>query len=145
MKNKKVLFTILLLIGIVFLSLSMSMLQSAESRLIPGILLFASVLVIGVSAKNIANEFILKNYLERKVKINIKDEKKKENEVKQKASSKSNIIVSVLLAVAVIIMFFIEINYIILTILIIVSIFLQSFLNAFLYIYYDKKFIKNKK
>lgn len=143
MKNKKVLMTILLLIGIVILSLSMFMIQSAENRLVSGILILASVLIIGVSAKNIANEFILRNYLERKIKLNNKDEKKRENEVKQRASSKSNIIVSALLAAAIIIMFFIKPNYIILTILIIASIFLQSYLNAFLYIYYDKK-IKEK-
>jgi len=144
MKNKKVLFIILLLIGIVFLTLSMSMLQSSENRLIPGILIFVSALIIGAAAKNIANEFILKNYLERKVITNKKADKVREHEVKQKSASRANLIVSTILAVTIIIMFFIKINYAMLTVLIIASIILQSFLNALLYIYYDKKIKENK-
>lgn len=139
MKNKKVLFTILFLIGIVFLTFSMFMIQSAENRLFSGILIFASVLIIGAAAKNIANEFILKNYLERKVITNKKTDKAREHEVKQKSASKANLIVSVILAVTIIIMYFIKINYVMLTILIIASIILQSLLNSLLYIYYDKK------
>jgi len=144
MKNKNVLFTILLLIGIVFLTLSMSMLQSSENRLIPGILIFASVLIIGAAAKYIANDLILKNYLEKKVITNKKADKVRELEVKQKSTSRANLIVSTILAVTIIIMFFMKINYTMLTILIIASILLQSFLNALLYIYYDKKIKENK-
>lgn len=144
MKNKKALFTILLLIGVVFLTLSMSMLQSSENRLIPGISIFVSALIIGAAAKNIANEFILKNYFERKVITNKKADKVRELEVKQKSTSRANLIVSTILAVTIIIMFFVKINYTILTVLIIASIILQSSLNALLYIYYDKKIKENK-
>jgi len=144
MKNKKVLFAILFLIGIVFLTFSMFMIQGAENRLFSGILIFASVLIIGAAAKNIAYEFILKSYLERKVITNKKADKARENEVKQKSASRANLIVSVILAVTIIIMYFIKLNYAILTILIIASIILQSFLNALLYIYYDKKIKENK-
>lgn len=143
MKNKKTLIIVSLLLGIVTFSVGMSMIQNAENRLFPGILMLVSILIIGTCSKSIANDYILKDYLDKKIKLNKKSDKKRENEVKQISSSRSNLIVSLLLVVAVIVIIFTKTNYIILTILIIASIFLQSYLNAFLYIYYDKK-IKEK-
>jgi len=139
MKNKKIISIILLLVSIILLQLGLGMLKSTENRWIAGSIILASVLIIGTASKMIANDIILKNYLEAKTQKNIKINIAKENIVKQKASSRANLIVSLLLVIALILMFFVKLNYNVLTLIIILSIFLQSSLNAFLYIYYDKR------
>lgn len=144
MKNKKLIIALLLALGVVILTISLKMLNSAANRWIPGALILISVLVIGGSAKLFSEEYILKKYKNSKVEKNIKSDVSLENGVKQKASSKANFIVSLLLVIVLILIFFIKINYIILTVIIVASIYIQSCLNAFLYIYYDKK-INNKK
>ncbi|MDF2677717.1 MAG: hypothetical protein K0Q97_2042 [Bacillota bacterium] len=143
MKNKNLFITILLALGVVILTISLKMLDSAANRWIPGLLILISVIVIGGSAKLFSEEYILKKYKNSKIEKNIKTDVSLDNQVKQKASSKANFIVSLLLVIVLILIFFIKINYIILTIVIVASIYIQSCLNAFLYIHYDKK-IKTK-
>lgn len=139
MKNKKFISIILLLAGVLVLLIGLGMMQNAENRWIPGSMILLSCLIIGVTSKMIANDIILKNYLEFKKQINSKVNKHRENEVKRKASSRANMIVSFLLVVALVIIFFVGMNYTALALVIIISIFMQSSLNALLYIYYDKK------
>jgi len=145
MKKSKSLNIILLLVGIVMLALSMSLMQDAQNRLVIGIVVLLSALIIGGTSKSISNDYILNDYLESKKQRNVKVDKKREDQVKRKAASKSNLIVSVILMISVIIVFFVKINYILFTVLIVASIFLQSCLNAFLYIYYDKRIKEDKK
>jgi len=145
MKKIKELNVILLLVGIIMLSLSMSLMQGAQNRLVIGIVILLSALIIGGTSKSIANDYILNNYLESKKQRNAKVDKKREDDVKRKSASRSNLIVSIILMIAVVIVFFVKINYILFTILIIASIFLQSCLNALLYIYYDKRIKEDKK
>ena len=144
MKKSKSLNVILLLVGIVMLALSMSLMQDAQNRLVIGIVVLLSALIIGGTSKSISNDYILNDYLESKKQRSVKVDKKREDQVKRKAASKSNLIVSVILMISVIIVFFVKINYILFTVLIVASIFLQSCLNAFLYIYYDKRIKEDK-
>lgn len=143
MKNKYILSSIVLVIGVILLVISLGMLNTADNRWITGALILISVLTIGVTAKNISNELILNKYLESKKLMNIKPDKKRDSYVKQKAGSKTNLIVSSLLAVAIIVMFISKLNYSVLIAIIITSIFMQSILNSLFYIYYDKK-VKEK-
>lgn len=143
MKNKYILSSILLVMGIILLTFSLGMLNSADNRWIAATLILTSVLTIGVSSKNISNELILNKYLESKKLKNIKPDKKRDNYVKQKAGSRTNLIVSILLTIAILIMFFTKLNYTVLISIIIISIFIQSILNSTFYVYYDKK-VKEK-
>ena len=137
MKNKG-LTIVGLIAGIAILIVSLYMINGAESRVVPGILLLSSALLIGATAKTLANDIILAEYLENKKKMNLKLDKAREEKVRQKASNRANLIVSLLLVVFLIAIFISGINYPLLAVVIIAAIFLQSLLNAILYIHYDK-------
>lgn len=128
-----------LVAGIAILLASLYMINGAESRVIPGILLLGSALLIGASAKSLANDIILSEYLENKKKMNLKPDKAREEKVRQKSSNRANLIVSLLLVVFLIGIFISGVNYPMLAVVIVAAIFLQSLLNAILYIYYDKR------
>lgn len=128
-----------LIAGIAILVASLYMINGAESRVVPGILLLGSALLIGATAKTLANDIILAEYLENKKKMNLKLDKAREEKVRQKASNRANLIVSLMLVVFLIAIFISGINYPLLAVVIIAAIFLQSLLNAILYIYYDKR------
>lgn len=143
MKNKYILSSILLIAGTILLIFSLGLLNTTFNRWGSGALILISVFMIGVSAKYISEELILKKYLESKKLKNIKYDKKRENYIKQTALAKTNFMVSIILTIAIIIMFISNLNYAVLIIIIIFSIILQSILNSIFYIYYDKK-IKDK-
>ncbi|WP_326909953.1 hypothetical protein [Sedimentibacter sp. MB31-C6] len=139
MKNKKSVGIVFFLTGFLLLLVGLGMLQNAEKRWIPGIIILISIIILGGASKSITNDIILKKYLDDKRKKNIKVDKVRENKVAHKASSKANLIVSLLLIIVLIIIFLTEINYIVLALIIVISIFMQSSLSAILYIYYNKK------